>query len=74
MTFTSTADGLAIVIAKWTPGPVDIPSGDITTCSTQAPPINVPMLSEYSLLLLAILIVVSAGWIMWRRRRLTVAA
>lgn len=68
--FHSNASGLTIDSAKWTPGPVDIDlREDVTVCSAA-----VPSLTEYGLLVLAILIVMSAAWIMWRRRRLTVAA
>ena len=63
--FSSSADGLAIDSAKWTP---DLDDADYASCS------YVPTLTEYGLLILAILIVVSAVGIMWRRRKLTASA
>jgi hypothetical protein len=67
--FSSSADGLAIVSAYWTPGDIALNlSTDVSPCGVEA-----PALTDYGLLALVLLIVVSVAWVI-RRRRLTAAS
>jgi hypothetical protein len=67
--FTSSADGLKIDSAYWTPSNIWLVPSEIAPCAYPT-----PTLTEYGLLALALLVVISAVWIIWKRRKATVAA